>query len=180
MWGTYSLLQYSPTLNNLLPVTKSFFKSSVTALGRTIINVRDTLSSKIASLTTKVDALSSTADSTNSLVSQIQETQANLSSDVSNMKETLERCESSLSDSLLQQGYAVRGVRLLAAYVCSMLPDTSGLKNDLKGFVTDHDVGAGGGRENNPEIMQPKTPERNEDKDEVRRIMKLIGCGEGA
>ncbi|GMH60320.1 hypothetical protein TrLO_g3792 [Triparma laevis f. longispina] len=196
IWGTYTVLQTFPTLNNLLPVTKTFFRTSISALGKTIINVRDTLSKKLKDLTSKVQSLQDTADSTNDSVTKMQSTQSEIVSDVQSVQSSVQRVESTLESNSNLLTSSHRGVRLLAAYVCSMLPDSSGLKKELANFVTKESDDPHGNTGNinqqqlrqqvPPELMQPKTPEggrsgeKFEDGDEVRRILSLIGCGEGS
>jgi len=122
-WAAYIVFSnlLPDQIKEMLPVTRKFFESAVTSLGKGILMVRDTLSEQIAQLGTKQDELANKQDETHESVLGIRDDIGDVKLHVDDISNAIARCETSLTDAAGRQTYMSRGVRLLVHCVGDLM-----------------------------------------------------------
>jgi hypothetical protein len=132
-WGSYMVLVnvLPEAAKGMLPVTKGFFNTAVSSLGKGIINVRDSLMEQILGLGMKQDELSEKQDETHGEVLCVKDNVSDMRMDLGRVQQVLDECQTSLSEAEKRQAYIGQGVRLLTRGVNSLLPHDADLAYEL-------------------------------------------------
>jgi hypothetical protein len=135
-WGSYVVLitVLPDAAKSLLPVNQKVFNKAVTALGKAVINLKDTLMVQINNLGRKQDDLSLKQDSTHTEVLVIKDNVQDMRGDLALVQEALDLCHASLTESERRTSYIARGVQLLTRGVSTILPEDENLLRDLVQF----------------------------------------------
>jgi hypothetical protein len=115
----------------MLPVTRTFFSTAITSLGKGIINVRDSLMKEMLGLGVKQDEMSEKLDETHVDVITVKDNVGNIQMNLDRVQQVLDDCQSSLTDAEKRQEYIGQGVRLLTRGVSSLLPPDADLAYEL-------------------------------------------------
>ena len=132
-WGSYMVLVsvLPEAAKGMLPVTKGFFNTAVSSLGKGIINVRDSLMEQILGLGIKQDELSEKQDETHGEVLCVKDNVSDMRMDLGRVQQVLDECQMTLSEAEKRQAYIGQGVRLLTRGVNSLLPHDADLAYEL-------------------------------------------------
>jgi hypothetical protein len=135
-WGSYVVLitVLPDAAKSLLPVNQKVFNKAVTALGKAVINLKDTLMVQINNLSRKQDDLSQKQDSTHTEVLVVKDNIQDMRGDLALVQEALDLCHASLTESERRTSYIARGVQLLTRGVSTILPEDENLLHDLVQF----------------------------------------------
>jgi len=132
-------------VQEMMPVTRSFFGKTSKFLARSIVEVQKVLEDKIAVMTKKQDTLERKLDGTHDSVKSVQTDLGETRVEISQLGDSLERCEDTLTSSNRLQSYTSKGVTLLVRCVASMLPSNDRQVNELAQYIQDgEDLGRKG------------------------------------
>ena len=168
-WGSYLVFStiLPEQIKEMLPVTRKFFDTAITSLGKGILQVKDTLSEQILGLRAQQDDLAEQQSATHSEVLTVKNDLGEVKFDLNAIADTVERCEASLAGAERRQSYTARGVRLLVRCVGAMMPGNARLASELDRFAQQgdemgfHDDGNGSALEGGggyPALPQCATP----------------------
>jgi hypothetical protein len=135
-WGSYMIMAsiLPEAAKGLLPVTRGFFSTAITSLGKGIINVRDSLMKEILGLGVKQDEMSEKLDETHSDVLNVKDNVGNIRMDLGRVQQVLDDCQLSLTEAEKRHEYIGQGVRLLTRGVSSLLPPDADLAYELNKY----------------------------------------------
>eukprot|EP00529_Nitzschia_sp_RCC80_P029828 CAMPEP_0113495780 /NCGR_PEP_ID=MMETSP0014_2-20120614/29783_1 /TAXON_ID=2857 /ORGANISM="Nitzschia sp." /LENGTH=320 /DNA_ID=CAMNT_0000389683 /DNA_START=149 /DNA_END=1111 /DNA_ORIENTATION=+ /assembly_acc=CAM_ASM_000159 len=153
-------------VQEMMPVTRSFFGKTSKFLARSIVEVQKVLEDKIAVMTKKQDTLERKLDGTHDSVKSVQTDLGETRVEISQLGDSLERCEDTLTSSNRLQSYTSKGVTLLVRCVASMLPSNDRQVNELAQYIQDgEDLGRKGmlSPPSNNSSSQPKAAQQQQE-----------------
>jgi uncharacterized protein YoxC len=144
VWVGYAVVSNLPVLEQLMPVTKSFFKRATKELSASLQHVKDVLGKQIMNLIHKTDEISNKQDGMHRDIQDLQGNLQHARDDLQNMTESLDRCETGIEYAERVQNYTARGVRLLVTAVSSILPGNDRISRELQEYSNDGEPLFGG------------------------------------
>ena len=135
-WGSYMvLINVLPDyFKELLPVSTARFNTAVKLLGKSLVDLKDSLTEEVLRLGKKQDELSQQQEETHEQVVDINGKVTLLGDDITLMQETLKICEATLMEQERRSIHTARGVKLLTQSVSTFLPEDDNLLHELNTY----------------------------------------------
>jgi hypothetical protein len=135
-WGSYMvLINILPDyFKQMLPVTAGRFNQAIRLLGKSIMDLKDSLMEEIFMLGKKQDDLGKQQEETHEQVVDINGKVTLLKDDITLMQDTLKACEATLLEQERRSIHTARGVKLLTQSVSTFLPEDDNLLHELNSY----------------------------------------------